>query len=256
VLGKGILMKNFISIFSLITLLTVSVVSQAEIVYIHNDALGSPIMETNELGSVISRNHYKPFGETLEQMKDGVGYTGHVNDTDLGLTYMQARYYDPVIGRFYSNDPIGFYNIHNFNRYAYAYNNSYKYIDPDGKDASLYPKDPKTADPSDLKKEEKKKETKIELQKELKTHNEADELEEQTEKFVAIVQTLSPIVAYVVPPAAIPIVLANGAIVLNPITPSLHKNDVIKVKVSLKGNGMSLTDKVTYKTTVDHNHGK
>jgi RHS repeat-associated protein len=128
-------MKNFISIFSLITLLTVSVASQAEIVYIHNDALGSPIMETNELGSVISRNHYKPFGETIEPMKDGVGYTGHVNDTDLGLTYMQARYYDPVIGRFYSNDPIGYTAknpVMSFNRYMYVNNNPYKYTDPDG----------------------------------------------------------------------------------------------------------------------------
>lgn len=41
---------------------------------------------------------------------------------------MQARYYDPVIGRFYSNDPQGFTNVHNFNRYAYANNNPYKYV--------------------------------------------------------------------------------------------------------------------------------
>ncbi len=46
---------------------------------------------------------------------------------------MQARYYDPVIGRFYSNDPIGFRDIHSFNRYAYANNNPYRYTDPDGK---------------------------------------------------------------------------------------------------------------------------
>jgi hypothetical protein len=45
---------------------------------------------------------------------------------------MQARYYDPVIGRFMSNDPVGFTNVHTFNRYAYANNNPYKYIDPDG----------------------------------------------------------------------------------------------------------------------------
>jgi hypothetical protein len=83
-------MKNFIFIVSLLTLLGFTHVSQAEIVYIHNDALGSPIMETNEQGAVISRSHYKPFGETLEAMKEGVGYTGHLNDTDLGLTYMQA----------------------------------------------------------------------------------------------------------------------------------------------------------------------
>jgi hypothetical protein len=52
---------------------------------------------------------------------------------------MQARYYDPVIGRFYSNDPVdalghlGAGNpIHGFNRYTYANNNPYKYTDPDG----------------------------------------------------------------------------------------------------------------------------
>ncbi len=47
---------------------------------------------------------------------------------------MQQRYYDPVIGRFYSNDPVGFSssNPMMFNRYAYANNNPYKYVDPDG----------------------------------------------------------------------------------------------------------------------------
>ena len=50
---------------------------------------------------------------------------------------MQARYYDPVIGRFYSNDPVGFNNVHNFNRYAYANNNPYKFVDPDGEAAKL-----------------------------------------------------------------------------------------------------------------------
>lgn len=47
---------------------------------------------------------------------------------------MQQRYYDPVIGRFYSNDPVGFTtsNPMMFNRYAYANNNPYKYVNPDG----------------------------------------------------------------------------------------------------------------------------
>ncbi|CAM4198365.1 RHS repeat domain-containing protein [Pseudoalteromonas ostreae] len=79
-----------------------------------------------------SRQHSRPFGETIEAPKDDVGYTGHKFDTDLGLSYMQARYYDPVIGRFYSNDPIGFRDVHSFNRYAYANNNPYKYVDPTG----------------------------------------------------------------------------------------------------------------------------
>jgi len=47
---------------------------------------------------------------------------------------MQQRYYDPVIGRFYSNDPVGFVESQpsSFGRYTYANNNPYKYTDPDG----------------------------------------------------------------------------------------------------------------------------
>jgi hypothetical protein len=52
---------------------------------------------------------------------------------------MQQRYYDPVVGRFYSNDPVDFMghmqrgnSAMGFNRYAYANNNPYKYTDPDG----------------------------------------------------------------------------------------------------------------------------
>lgn len=48
---------------------------------------------------------------------------------------MQARYYNPVIGRFYSNDPVGYSSknpVGSFNRYSYVNNNPYKYIDPTG----------------------------------------------------------------------------------------------------------------------------
>jgi len=66
-------------------------------------------------------------------LEDKPGYTGHVEDKDLSLTYMQQRYYDPVVGRFYSNDPVGFTGEPDtFNRYSYVANNPYKYTDPTG----------------------------------------------------------------------------------------------------------------------------
>lgn len=48
---------------------------------------------------------------------------------------MQQRYYDPVAGRFLSIDPVttDANTGSSFNRYAYATNNPFKYIDPDGR---------------------------------------------------------------------------------------------------------------------------
>lgn len=103
--------------------------------YQHTDMLGTPVMETDALTNVISRSVYEPFGKRLGGEKPGIGYTGHLQDEDLGLTYMQARYYDPLIGRFYSNDPVGYTSenpVMSFNRYMYVNNNPYKYTDPDG----------------------------------------------------------------------------------------------------------------------------
>lgn len=66
---------------------------------------------------------------------DGVGYTGHVNDPETGLVYMQARYYDSAVGRFLSVDPVDPQagNVFNIGRYEYANNSPIVNIDPDGR---------------------------------------------------------------------------------------------------------------------------
>jgi RHS repeat-associated protein len=60
-----------------------------------------------------------------------------VNDPETGLTYMQQRYYDPMAGRFLSVDPVltDANTGASFNRYVYANNSPYNYIDPDGRAA-------------------------------------------------------------------------------------------------------------------------
>jgi RHS repeat-associated protein len=59
-----------------------------------------------------------------------------VEDDATKLTYMQQRYYDPVIGQFLSIDPITADGRagRNFNRHWYANNNPYRFTDPDGRD--------------------------------------------------------------------------------------------------------------------------
>jgi RHS repeat-associated protein len=68
-------------------------------------------------------------------LADGLGYTGHDMDADTGLTYMQQRYYDPVLARFLSVDPVSSdpSSGGNFNRYWYGGNNPYRFVDPDGR---------------------------------------------------------------------------------------------------------------------------
>ena len=110
---------------------------EQSVVYQHLDTLGTPVVTTDEEGQIIARRHYRAFGGLESGVPDKLGYTGHQFDADTDLVYMQARYYDPVIGRFYSNDPVGFKGVHSFNRYSYANNNPYKYIDPDGREVKL-----------------------------------------------------------------------------------------------------------------------
>ncbi len=104
--------------------------------YQHTDALGSPVAVTNEAGAVIERNNYEPYGAIIgNPTRSGIGYTGHVMDGATGLSYMQQRYYDQGIGRFLSVDPVtaNAGTGTNFNRYKYAENNPYKFLDPDGR---------------------------------------------------------------------------------------------------------------------------
>lgn len=46
--------------------------------------------------------------------------------------YYRARYYDPALGRFLSEDPIGF-KSQDTNFYRYVFNNPLKHTDPSGK---------------------------------------------------------------------------------------------------------------------------
>lgn len=110
--------------------------------YYYTDPQGNVLAKADAQGNIIARYDYKPYGSSVASLgvpPDGPGYTGHVNDPDTGLVYMQARYYDPETGRFLSVDPNTptAANTFNFNRYEYANNNPVVNIDPDGRQGTM-----------------------------------------------------------------------------------------------------------------------
>ncbi|MBK1725245.1 RHS repeat-associated core domain-containing protein [Thiocystis violacea] len=122
----------------LLSLLAGQVAAKDRITYFHNDALGSPVAATNEAGEALWHEDYAPYGARLLREDDGANelwYTGKQEEETLGLHYYGARWYDAEIGRFLSLDPAGFDegNLQSFNKYAYANNNPYRFVDPDGK---------------------------------------------------------------------------------------------------------------------------
>jgi len=61
-------------------------------------------------------------------LQNPFGFTGYQTDTVSGLQYAQARYYNPMAGRFTAEDLIK----DGFNWYSYCANNPAKFIDPLG----------------------------------------------------------------------------------------------------------------------------
>lgn len=113
--------------------------AQVTVTYFHNDIAGTPQAATDSVGNLLWKENYRPYGERLIKAPASAGnkewFTGKPQDPLTGLVYMGARYYDPMVGRFMGSDPVGFQedNLQSFNRYAYANNNPYRYVDPDGR---------------------------------------------------------------------------------------------------------------------------
>lgn len=103
--------------------------------YFLQDHLGSTVVLTNSAGSVTEANSFDSFGNpTNAGSSSRYQFTGREFDSFSGLQYSRARWYDPKIGRFISEDPIGFRGG-DVNLYGYVWNNPQNYTDPFGLDA-------------------------------------------------------------------------------------------------------------------------
>ena len=115
--------------------------------YICRDRLGSITMILDSLGNAVQNVGYDAWGNLRDPQTHALytesdmptlflerGFTGHEHLPEFGLINMNARLYDPVLGRFLSPDP--YVQLPDFsqsyNRYSYCLNNPLKYVDPDG----------------------------------------------------------------------------------------------------------------------------
>ena len=103
----------------------------------HGDFLQSVLGASDHNGAVLENTRYAPFGARRVPPSTGespnpLRYTGRERDLDTDLYYYRARYYDPDIGRFLSEDPLGF-GGGDPNFYVYVGNNPMVARDPTGK---------------------------------------------------------------------------------------------------------------------------
>lgn len=103
--------------------------------FYHNDTLGSATLLTNQAGQLVENTTYYPFGGIKTGgTQSKFLYTGQKRDSETGLDYYNARYYNDQIARFTQPDTFvqDIYNPQDLNEYSYVLNNPLKYIDPTG----------------------------------------------------------------------------------------------------------------------------
>jgi RHS repeat-associated protein len=99
--------------------------------YFLQDHLGSTAALTSAGGALIEQQQYEAFGANAGSVRTRYGYTGRERDDLTGLMYYRARWYDTQLGRFLSEDPLGF-GGGDVNYYSYVENDPTNSDDPLG----------------------------------------------------------------------------------------------------------------------------
>jgi RHS repeat-associated protein len=77
--------------------------------YFHQDTYGSTRLLSNSSGTVVASYTYDPYGNLKAQtgtVDTSLRWNGQYQDSESGLYYLRARYYDPVTAQFISRDPL------------------------------------------------------------------------------------------------------------------------------------------------------
>ena len=107
--------------------------------FYHCDHLGTPIALTDDQHEIVWAARLDPWGNVQEEfnpsgMDQAIRLPGQHHDRETGLYYNRHRYYDPGIGSYINQDPIGLAGGPNSYRYT---NHPLVLIDPIGLEAQI-----------------------------------------------------------------------------------------------------------------------
>ncbi|WP_200884547.1 RHS repeat-associated core domain-containing protein [Erwinia oleae] len=104
-----------------------------KVYYFHTDQIGTPLEMTDAEGQIVWQAKYRAWGAVeklvVNEVEQNLRFQGQYFDVETGLHYNTFRYYDPEIGRFITQDPIGLLGGENLYEYA---PNTINWIDPWG----------------------------------------------------------------------------------------------------------------------------
>jgi RHS repeat-associated protein len=106
------------------------------------DGAGSVRQLTDSTGNVTDEYEYDAYGNSFTKQgttPNNYLYRGEQYDSDLGLYYLRARYYNPATGRFLSRDPEDGDPINpaSLHKYLYANGDPVNMLDPRGRAATI-----------------------------------------------------------------------------------------------------------------------
>ncbi|WP_096086538.1 RHS repeat-associated core domain-containing protein [Agaribacterium haliotis] len=124
-----------------------AMIKDGQAYHYHLDQLGTPRELSDERGSIVWKARYKSYGnlavKEVDEVENNLRFQGQYFDKESGLHYNRHRYYDPSLGQFTTQDPIGL--LGGVNNYQYA-PNPIQWVDPLG----LSCKEEPITDPSRL----------------------------------------------------------------------------------------------------------
>jgi len=105
--------------------------AQGDILHVYDD-FGTKLVSYTYTAWGKTTISYSGSGASTTAVKNNLTYRGYYYDSDLGMYYLQSRYYDPIVCRFINADSALYDNLSGYNLFAYCYNNPVMYIDPTG----------------------------------------------------------------------------------------------------------------------------